>query len=242
MSNSTHASVCTYCGKSPAEVGPLTGDHAIPVCTWVGESQDRSIKVKGCKRCNGCADEGLLKTFLAVFDNRLVETRLQHFRHPKGKTDFRRFLAACSKAPELRAYATEEVTAIFKKMFMGLRRHLLKAEWTYLPEACFGLSQVEKLPVQDAEGVVTVLRPWPLQVGGPNDGFVCPPAFVDDFESCDFSFRDFAFGIFDYVDPDNMAMCLKYRGDGADSASRLHLLCGVWGAALLEEAPKAEQP
>ncbi len=225
-------SICTYCGKCSVDVGPLDGDHPIPTCIWVGDSRDRPPKkAKACRRCNGCANEGLLKSFMAVFDPRLIGGRVEHFKHPKGKVDFRRFMAACSGGSRLMAYADEAITAIFKKMFMGLRRHLLKADWTYLDSSDFAIIQVEKLPrlasSDDAEEFATVLRPWPLRVGGANRGVECPPAFAEDFEAGGTeTFREFTFGMFDYVSPENMAMVLRFNMP-VDSANKLHLLCGV---------------
>jgi hypothetical protein len=222
---------CTYCGKTSADVGPLTDDHVFPRCTWIGESNDRAIKAKSCAVCNGQADEGLLKSFLGVFDLRLAAERTPHFRQDRGKVDFKRFMAALVKTPQQQweAYPNEGIAATFKKMFMGLRRHKLKKDWTWLAASCFAIVQAEKVPLEKKDDTAIQeyaarLRPWPLRVG--DDGFV---SFLPDFETCDGKFRDFAFGIFDYVNAENMAMCLKYERPG--ELNKLHLLCGVDGTA-----------
>ena len=82
---------CTHCGK----VKKLTSDHVFPRCLNIGSTKDRPVFAKSCKDCNGTADESLLKSFMASFDDRTWEARLLHFRDSRGKVDFRRFFAAC---------------------------------------------------------------------------------------------------------------------------------------------------
>lgn len=175
--------ICTHCGKEKR----TTRDHAVASCLWVGESRERGILVPSCASCNNRAEEGLLKSFLSLFDERLASGRLgRELMHPKGRGDLRSFLRTFAPGP-WKSYPDERVTRLFKKMLQGLRRHLLGDAWTFVPADAirvFGLSR---------EGRSWEARLWPLKVGGPNRGVVAPEGWPDESRLSS-GFRGFRFG------------------------------------------------
>jgi len=185
--------ICTHCGEHKK----VTRDHVVPTCLFVGPSNERSIKVPSCEDCNCKSEEGLLKSLFSLFDERISPTRLQELTHPQGRGDLRSFLGICT--PDLRvAYMEERVTGLLKKLFQGFRRHLLKDDWTFV--GADDLTVFSRTTLSNR----SVIRPLPLRVGGPNEGYLLPP----DFEGEDYlvhTFRDFRFGM---VEPDFIA--LKY--------------------------------
>jgi hypothetical protein len=186
--------VCTHCGKNKR----TSRDHVFPSCLFVELSNERPIKVRSCEDCNCTSSEGLLKSFLSLFDDRLAQTRLgAELLHPKSDGDLQPFVSVCT--PDLRhAYPEERVTRLFKKLFQGLRRHLLNDKWTFLSADDLTLFSMSR------NGADRLVRKLPLCVGGPNEGFPMPPEFEDDgnFKN---RFRDFRFG---WIDTNVMA--LKY--------------------------------
>src|SRR5205809_377096 len=97
--------ICTHCGRHKK----VTGDHVIPKCLFVGPSNERSIKVRSCVDCNCKSEEGLLKSFFALFDDRIEAVRLRELTHPQGWGDLRSFVRICTS--DLRvAYIEEQVT------------------------------------------------------------------------------------------------------------------------------------
>jgi len=176
---------CTYCEEPNA-----TSDHVIARALWVGQSRDRSIKVPSCEKCNGLASEGLLKSFLSAFDNRLAQERIKELIHPKGRGELREFVDICS--PDLRVvFADDTITKTFKKMFLGLRRHTLRKQWTFLSPFSISVFIIEKAAPN------YIVRLLPLMTEGENRGFLLSPQFHDEIELKSFSqkFRDFHFDI-----------------------------------------------
>src|SRR5438874_1511943 len=112
--------ICTHCGR----IAKTTKDHVFPTCLFVETSNERSIKVPSCIDCNCKSEEGLLKSFFSLFDNRLASLRFGgELLHPQGKGDLRSFVRLCTH--DLRvAYPDGNVTGRFKKLFQGLRRHM----------------------------------------------------------------------------------------------------------------------
>jgi hypothetical protein len=185
--------ICTHCGQHRK----LTRDHVIPTCLFVELSTDRSIKVPSCEDCNRKAEEGLLKSFLSLFDGRIASARLPELRHPQGVGDLRSFLKICTSDIRV-AYPEERVTRLFKKVFQGLRRYLLGDDWTFV--SADHLTLFSK--VRDGER--SIIRQLPLCVGGPNNGYTIPPAFEGE-GSLTFRFRDFRFGM-----PEPEVILLRY--------------------------------
>jgi hypothetical protein len=187
--------ICTYCGGN----GPATRDHVIPTCVFFEPSNDRSIKVDSCGACNWKSEEGLLKTFLAMFDSRITASRAWEVAHPKSRGDLQAFQSIST--PDIRmVYPEDRLTRLFKKMFLGLRRHLLKEDWTFVSTDLLQVFSVTRV-----EGV-RVIRLLPLKVGVPNQAFVLPPEMEDLFEGCRYHFRDFSFDM-----TDDEVMTLKYN-------------------------------
>src|SRR5262245_18322979 len=85
--------VCTHCGQSCKKV---TEDHAVAWCLWVETSNERRILVPSWEDCNCKSEEGLLKSFLSVFDERLAGKRFaDELLRRQGKGDLRSFVGAC---------------------------------------------------------------------------------------------------------------------------------------------------
>ncbi|MBY0231281.1 MAG: hypothetical protein K2W96_18520 [Gemmataceae bacterium] len=162
--------ICTHCGKHAR----TTRDHAVASCLRVGEPRERGILVPSCASCNNRSEEGLLKSFMSLFDERLASGRLgRELLHPKGRGDLRSFLRTFAPSP-WKSYPDERVTRLFKKMLQGLRRHLVGDAWAFVPADAmrvFGLSR---------EGRSWKARLWPLKAGGPNRGVVVPEGWPDE--------------------------------------------------------------
>jgi hypothetical protein len=174
--------ICTYCGKRR----PVTKDHVIPRCLFFEPSDERSIKVPSCGSCNWNSQEGLLKTFIAMFDDRVTESRAREVAHPKSRRDLRAFLRICTGDLKV-AYPEKTVTALLKKVILGLRRYLLTERWTFASKDSLGLLTVVRV------GDERVLRPLPLKVGGPNPAFTAPPEFMGRLDNPSHRFREWAF-------------------------------------------------
>jgi hypothetical protein len=180
----TAKDICSYCGLPKK----LDLDHVFATCLFFARSNERSIKVKSCKDCNSKSQEGLLKTFFAMFDPRITVSRAREIGHPKSRRDLRAFLGIASQRRDV-VYPEERLTRLFKKMFLGVRRHLLGEKWTFVPMDRLVLFSVK------AEGERRVVRQLPLKVDGPNAGFDLPPAFYDAVDACEYKFRDFRFNL-----------------------------------------------
>jgi hypothetical protein len=179
--------LCTHCGEEK----PLTDDHVFPRCLFPVPSNERSIQVPSCYDCNNRSGEDLLKSFFFALDLQLGMERLNELKHPKGRGQLRALLRICSTDQgQVRVYPEEAVTARLKKMFQGLRRHLMGDEhWTFLGTADMGVGSLVK------DGAVHVMRRLPLRVGGPNPAFIVPPDLVKVYDSFDCQFRDFSFSM-----------------------------------------------
>src|SRR6266852_670896 len=131
----------TYCGR----VKKLTDDHVFPRCLFISPSNDRSIMVRSCGNCNWSSDEGLLKSVMMFLDKRILHDRMPHFKHPKGMADLRKLFSAChvSEKHQVRLYPDDQITKLFKKMFVGLRKHLLGRGWTFLEVARFTVFKID---------------------------------------------------------------------------------------------------
>jgi hypothetical protein len=201
--------LCTYCG----EAKKLTDDHVFPRCLWVGESTERSIKVRSCADCNNRSDESLLKSFLAMFDRRLADERVQELTHPLGRGDLTKFLRACT--PDFsKVYPDDHVTRPLRKLFMGLRRNLLKDQWRFIPPDYFYLL------AHYMEGGERIMRPLPLKVGERNVGFTFPSELEDIFQSYRFHFRGLDFDL-----PEPGVFTLHFKRP--ESENELTLVCWV---------------
>lgn len=175
--------ICTHCGRDTK----TTDDHAIASCLWVGQSNDRSIIAKSCDRCNNRAEEGLLKSFFALFDERIARQRLgRELLHPKGAGDLRSFLRTC-KEDVSKSYPDERVTRLLKKMMQGLRRHLLRRDWSFVPADAVTVASLTRA------GDGYEARCLPLKVGGPNAALPVPDCCLDE-KLLDRAFRGFRYG------------------------------------------------
>jgi hypothetical protein len=162
----------------------------------VGPSVERAIKVPSCGACNNRSEEGLLKSFISLFDERIAERRLgDELLRRQGKGDRRSFFRTCTPDMHL-AFPDERVTRLFKKMFQGLRRHLLKDAWTFVHAKNLHLFSITR------EGVGDVIRQLPLRVGGSDDGRLLPSGFMEELRFED-HFRDFQFGM---IEPNVLAL------------------------------------
>jgi hypothetical protein len=212
--------LCTFCGK-PAK--PVTWDDPFPRTLWAGPSKDRPLKVASCGPCNNRSYEAILKHFFIVLDSRFYPETIEHFKKPGGKGDFRTFRSMWAEiGGTFYLYLDEQVTAKFVKMFMGIRRHLMKDAWFFVRAERFLLFKVDKR--DDAYEA----RPLPLSVGVANPAHPLPQEWTTALdEPMQHKFRDFSYDVFAY-DEDGMAMGLRYeREEFAGLGNRLYLLCFV---------------
>lgn len=212
--------LCTFCGK-PAS--PVTFDDPFPRTLWAGPSKDRPPKVPSCAPCNNRSNEGILKHFFVALDSRFHAETLDHFKNPKGKGDFRTFSKMWAEiGGKFYLFLDEQVTAKFVKMFMGIRRHLLRRSWFYAPAEQFLLVKIDR-----REGVSEGRR-LPLTVGGGNPAQPVPAEFAEAMDGAmQYKFRDFAYELF-ANDDDGIVMALRYeREEYAGLGNRLLLLCFV---------------
>jgi hypothetical protein len=107
-------------------------------------------------------------------------------------------------------------------MFMGIRRHLMKDAWFFVPAERFLLFKVDK-PDDAYEA-----RPLPLSVGVANPAQSLPQEWTAVLDGpMQHKFRDFSYEVFAY-DEYGMAMGLRYeREEFAGLGNRLYLLCFV---------------
>ncbi|MCE9529833.1 MAG: hypothetical protein K8T89_01630 [Planctomycetes bacterium] len=212
--------ICTYCGKFAR---PMTRDDPFPKALWAGKSADRVIRVPSCGPCNRRSNESILKHFFVVLDSRFYPEIIRHFKDPDGRKDFQDFSSAWKeKNGKWYLYADAEVTAKFVKMFMGIRRHLLREKWYYVPAEGFTILKID--PVDDLhEG-----RVLPLRVGGRNPSRTFEPDINAALkEPMRHKFRDFRYDWF-ADDDDGMVFGLKYeREEFAHLGNRLFLICAV---------------
>lgn len=149
--------LCTYCGN-PAT--PVTYDDPFPKALWTGLSKDRALKVPSCKDCNNHSNESILKHFFIVLDNRFHPETISHFKKPGGKGDFRTFRKMWAEiGGNFYLYLDEQVTPKFVKMFMGIRRRLMRKSWFFVPAEQFLVFKVDKRDGHDQA------RLLPLSVG-----------------------------------------------------------------------------
>jgi hypothetical protein len=212
--------LCTFCGK-PAT--PVTWDDPFPRALWVGTSTERPLKVQSCGPCNNRSYEAILKHFFIVLDSRFYPDTIKHFRTPQGKGDLRTFLSMWKEFGEnCYLYLDEKITAKFVKMFMGVRRHLLKKAWFFLPQEQFILFKADKL--EDHYEA----RQLPLTVGGPNPAGPLSQEWTETLDHpMQYKLRDFSYELF-ANDADGMMMGIRYeREEFAGLGNRLYLLCFV---------------
>jgi hypothetical protein len=212
--------ICTFCGN-PAT--PVTWDDPFPRTLWAGPSKDRPLKVPSCAPCNNRSYEAILKHFFIVLDSRFYPDTISHFKKPKGKADFRTFRNMWAEIDgTFYLYLNEDVTAKFVKMFMGIRRHLMRDSWFFVPAERFLLFKIDK------RGDSYESRPLPLAVGAANPARPLPDDFAVALnEPMQCKFRDFNYGVL-IDDEDGMMLGLRYeREEFAGLGNRLHLLCCV---------------
>jgi hypothetical protein len=210
----------TFCGN-PAT--PVTSDDPFPKTLWVGPSKDRPLKVPSCEACNNHSNESILKHFFIVLDSRFYPETIGHFKKPGGKGDFRTFRKMWAEiGGNLYLCLDEQVTAKFVKMFMGIRRHLMRKSWFFVPVEQFLLFKVDKR--EDRYEA----RLLPLSVGVVNPAGQLDQEFAAALdEPMQYKFRDFSYELF-ANDEDGMVMGLRYeREEFAGLGNRLYLLCFV---------------
>jgi hypothetical protein len=174
MSNGTK---CTYCNELAT-----SRDHVIPKALWIVNSEERPIKVPSCRECNNHSDEGLLKSFFAIFDDQVAMERAPELTRPEGKGDLRRFLQCCSDDLKL-AYPTADLTVLFQKLFLGLRRHFMGPKWYFAPRSSMSVLTLEKVQAE------YVVRALPYQVGCANKGYFLQQNFHDHLSTANFDFH-----------------------------------------------------
>jgi hypothetical protein len=134
--------LCTFCGN-PAT--PVTWDDPFPKALWTGPSKDRPLKVASCAACNNRSNESILKHFFIVLDSWFYPETISHFKKPAGKGDFRTFRKMWAEiGGNLYLYLDEQLTAKFVKMFMGIRRYLMRKSWFFVPAEQFLLFKVDR--------------------------------------------------------------------------------------------------
>jgi hypothetical protein len=75
-----------------------------------------------------------------------------------GQGDLRRFATTCT--PDFgQCFLNEQLTSLFRKMFMGIRRELRGEAWTFRAEGLFALYQLLNV------GQITQVRRLPLVAG-----------------------------------------------------------------------------
>src|SRR6266851_5817921 len=132
--------LCTFCGKLAT---PVTWDDPFPKALWAGPSNDRPLKVASCGPCNNRSYEAILKHFFIALDSRFYPETIKHFKKPAGKGDFRTFRKMWAEiGGTFYLYLNEEVTAKFVKMFMGIRRHLMRDSWFLFHRSGFYCSRL----------------------------------------------------------------------------------------------------
>jgi hypothetical protein len=165
----------------------------------------------------------MLKHFFIVLDSRFYQETIEHFKNPDGKADFRTFRSMWAEiGGTFKLYLDEQVTAKLIKMFMGIRRHLMRDAWFFVPAELFVLFKVDK---RDAAYEARLL---PLRVGGANLAQPLPQEWTADLdEPMRHKFRDFGYDVF-ANDEDGMTIGLRYeRDEFAGLGNRLYLLCFV---------------
>jgi hypothetical protein len=168
---------------------------------------------------------------MCAFDDRLWEELGNHYGNSKGKTDLRRFWSACQTYQDSKVglFPNGAIAKQWTKVFMGLRRCLLRQDWTYLSAGRFHLYGINAADQQT--GYRYRFFSLPVQVGGPNEpipDFVwkgdMPDEVIDTLEVFDCRYRDFAYGI-KHKDDNYLVMGLKYL---RESFNMLILYAKVW--------------
>jgi hypothetical protein len=212
--------LCTFCGN-PAR--PVSLDDPFPRALWAGPSKDRPPKVASCKRCNNRSYEAVLKHFFIALDSRFYPDTIEHFKKARGKGDFRTFRKMWAEiGGSFHLYFDEEATVKFVKMFMGIRRHLMRDSWFFVPAERFLLFKIDK-PDDAYEA-----RPLPMRVGVANPAQPLRREWTEALdEPMQHRFRDFSYEVLTY-DEDGIVMGLRYeREEFAALGNRLYLLCFV---------------
>ena len=109
-----------------------------------------------------------------------------------------------------------------RQMFMGIRRHLMRDSWFFVPTEQFLLFKVDKCDDSYES------RPLPLVVGGKNRAHPLPADFAEALnEPMQYRFREFNYDVL-LLDKDGMVLGLRYeREEFAELGNRLHLVCFV---------------
>jgi hypothetical protein len=212
--------LCTFCGNPATSV---TMDDPFPRALWTGLSKDRPPKVPSHATCNNRSYEAILKHFFIALDSRFYQDTIRHFKEKKGKGDLLTFVKMWAEiGGNFYLYLNEQVTAKFKKMFMGIRRHLMGDSWFFVPEDHFLLFKIDK-----REDIYEA-RPLPLVVGAANPAHPLLRDYAEAMnEPMDHKFRDFNYGVL-IDDEDGMMLGLRYeREEFAELGNRLHLVCFI---------------
>jgi hypothetical protein len=176
-----------------------------------------------CKRCNNESNESILKHFFIVLDSRFYPDTIRHFKKPGGRGDFRTFRSMWAEVGgHFYLYFDEQVTAKFVKMFMGIRRHLMREAWFFAPAERFLLFKIDAVDGRYES------RPLPMRVGEVNPAQPLDAAFTSALaEPMQHKFRDFGYELFT-DDDDGMVLGIRYeREEFAELGNRLYLICFI---------------
>jgi hypothetical protein len=181
---------CTYCGEGKK----LTTDHVIPKALFVEPSNERSITVRACLPCQE-GKEGLLKTFFAFLDKRILDQRIVELKHAKARGERLQLYQTMSFNPatqQFRCYFTKPLMRALNKMFLGMRRYLmddeLRLSWSFLGPERVGIFKL------DIHNNVLFARRLPLEPDAEDNAIALPLACSKDFGKCHRVFRDFHIG------------------------------------------------
>jgi hypothetical protein len=219
MSGVSAICICTHCGLPI--LGKRTKDDVFPLCISVPGCSDRKIKVYSHQSCNNHSAEGYLASFIGIgFDKRIGEKRLKHFHNPKGKKEFKAFVLGTYSLRTTEVYITDPETEQFKKMYQGLKRHLLRDRWTYVSREQMQLWAIRRIHNNDRAYRL------PMQAGRAN-----PYQFLRELDgweaSLTHSCRGWRFGyhgerwlLLHYKGPDNphpLVLACQFAGEESSS-------------------------
>lgn len=134
---------CTYCGQFFEDT---TEDHVFEQSANSGAVH---IKVLSCNKCNSEElNDDQLASFLSLNDYDLAQVRVEAFdRHPgRFKQWFERLWKPLG-GDRYVVFPDQKLTNVFKKWFLGIRRHVMGEGWYFIP-----LSQVCVYTVQQVDG------------------------------------------------------------------------------------------
>lgn len=181
--------ICTHCGKPI--IGKRTRDDVFPLCILLPGYTDSKIKVYSHPSCNNHSEEWRLAAAICVYDQARAEERLRHFRKREGKNELMKFVRSIDFESR-QFYITGELTELFKKMFQGLRRWLLKNRWGYVPRCNMQVWCIRRVGPKDRAFSL------PMETGVPNWYRLLAPSFPElkDWPSLlTHAFRGWLFGM-----------------------------------------------